>query len=114
MHCQVLTHKINIFFQIFPYLFNLYRLLRAGGYAFGKLTRYVYTVIAPGIEIRDKILKDYPEGASKRTGLAARAAHLIAFYMAVGSALERIMVTGIDAGRLFAMTADCGECRVFT
>jgi hypothetical protein len=113
MHSQVLAYKINIFFRVLFYLFNLYCLFRASGHAFREFSAYAYTVIAAGIQIRNKILENNPEGAGYGTGLAAGAAHLVTLDMAVTCPFKGIVITGIHARRFFAVPADCGKSSVF-
>ncbi len=113
MHCQVLAHKIDIIFGVLFRLFNLYRLFRAAGYAFGQFTGYAGAVIASGIQVRDKILEDYAKRTGYGTGLTACATHLIAFYVSVACPLQGIMIARINARRLFAMPADSSKGSVF-
>jgi len=83
MHCQALSHEINILLQAFFYFFNLYGFFRASAYAFRFLSAFTYAIIALRIKIGDKILKNNPEWAGHGTRLATRAAHLITFDMPV-------------------------------
>jgi hypothetical protein len=84
MHGKVISYKVNILLQAFLYLFYLYCLLRAAAYAFRKLPALAQAVITFGIQIRYKILKDYPEGAGDSARLAACTAHLITLKVAIG------------------------------
>jgi len=62
MHCQVLSHKINILLKALFHFFDLYGFFRASKAAFGRSLVFTHAIIALGIKIRDKILKDDPEG----------------------------------------------------
>ena len=109
----MISYKINIFLRVLCDLFDLYRLLWACGYAFREFTGYAYAIITTGVQVRNKILEDYPKRAGDAAGLAACAAHLITLKMAVRGTLKRIMIAGVHAGGLFAMTADSSKGRVF-
>jgi len=103
------AYKIDILFQVLFYVFYLYSFVRTSGNAFRKPPCYPHAIITAGIKIRDKLRKDYPKGTGQGTGFAAGAAHLVTFDVAVGGALQRIVITGIDARRFFAMAADSGK-----
>jgi hypothetical protein len=113
MHSQILSDKINIFLQIFLYLFYLNSLLGTAGYAFGQLLGLAYAVIAFRIQVRNKILKDNPKRAGYRTTFTAGTAHFITLNMPVGNALEGIVITGINARCFLAVAANSSKCSVF-
>jgi len=87
VYCQVLAYKIKIILNALLYLAYLNRLFRAAGYTGRQLLTLSYTVIAAGIQIRNKILEYYPKRAGNAAGFTAGAAHLIAFEVAVRSPL---------------------------
>jgi hypothetical protein len=114
MHCQVLTHKIDIVFRAFLHFPDLHCFLRASNYAFGEFPAFTYTIIALGIQIGDKIGKDHPKRTGEGARFAAGAAHLVTFQVPVRGALQGIMVARAYARGLFAMPADGGKGGVFT
>jgi hypothetical protein len=66
MDCQVFADKIYVLVRILLDLFDLYRLVGTGSYAFGKFPVGAYAIIALGIKIGYKILEYYPERAGNR------------------------------------------------
>lgn len=114
MHCQMPSHKIYVLIRVLcRYIPDLHRFLGAGDRAFRQSCRDANAEITLRIQIRNKIMENDPEWTGERAGLAARTAHLVTLDVAVGGALKRVMVTGVDARRLLAVPADRGKSSVF-
>jgi len=113
MYTQVLSDKKYICLKALFYLAHIYCLMRAPDNALRHLLSPTYAVIAFRIQIGNKIREDHPKGAGKGTGFTAGAAHLVALQMPVSCAFKRVMITGIHAGRFFAVPTDSGKSGVF-
>jgi hypothetical protein len=107
------THEKNIFFPVFLYFSQFNGFFRTTRHAGGQFSRQAQAIIASRIKVRYEIGKDNSKGTGYATGFATRTAHLVAFQVPIGYALQSLLIAGIDTRGFLAMAANSGEGSVF-